>query len=479
MVRADRQISRTVLLLSESADSRSSIDFDRIGVVVTELSHLYQVVKERRIDLILADEDRTDLVPAVAGRIRRHHGLTDIWRLGTGDPPELDVPEFMDGTVSIDLGEKGLVAKRDAILGTKDLLAGFGLVARSSRMRDVATTIDRFAGTDVSVLIVGGSGTGKELVARAVHLNSTRADRPYVAVNCGALAEGVLESELFGHEKGAFTGSVSKREGLFAKADGGTIFLDEIGETKPETQVRLLRVLEDGTFFPVGSSTARQVDVRLISATNRDLAEAIADRQFREDLYFRIGVVRIVLPPLLDRLEDIRPLLQHFWSDTKDLDIADSALGLLKQYDWPGNVRQLKNFADRMRAFRKTGLVQLDDVERFLEEQNAQATHLPVSTGRTVEEAGQELMYRAIMQLGSEVKMLRELIVAHLPAQEPVAATSGETVEDLPAGTVEEMERRLMAQVLDDVGGNRREAARKLGMAERTLYRKIKKYRLE
>lgn len=446
---------------------------------MTELSQLYQVVKERRIDLIFADENRTDLVRAVVSRIRRHNGLTDIWHLVESDQAGLTIPGFVDGAISLDVGEAGLLAKRDAILSSKDLLSKFGIVARSSRMRDVATTIDKIAGTDVAVLIVGGSGTGKELVARAVHMNSTRADRPYVAINCGALAEGVLESELFGHEKGAFTGSVSKREGLFGKADGGTIFLDEIGETKPETQVRLLRVLEDGTFFPVGSSSVRQVDVRVISATNRDLAEAIADREFREDLYFRIGVVRIVLPPLLERREDIRPLLQHFWSDNNDLDIADSALELLRQYDWPGNIRQLKNFADRMIAFKKSGLVQLEDVERFLEEQHSQATHLPVATGKTVEEAGQELMYRAILQLGSEVRMLRDLITSHLPSEEPIPTAPEEPATDDAAGTIEEMERKLMARVLSDVDGNRREAARRLGMAERTLYRKIKKYRLE
>ncbi len=265
---------------------------------------------------------------------------------------------------------------------------------------------------------------------------------------------------------------------MFHKADGGTIFLDEIGETKPDMQVKLLRVVEDGTYYPVGSSLPRKADVRVVSATNRDLTEAIADRSFREDLYFRIGVVKIVLPPLWEKKSDIQPLLQHFLGGKPRLDYSDPALEMLIKYDWPGNVRQLKNFADRMAALKPEGLVDVEDVERFIDEQHTAATHLPVTTGKTVEEAGQELIYRAILSLGNEIRMLRDLITAHLPSELPV--TEGE-VSPMSVGkgsTMEEMERSLIEQALTESKGNRKEAARKLGIGERTLYRKLKKYDL-
>ncbi len=456
------------------------IEWERIGEVVTELSHLYQIVRERHIDLILADESRTDLVRSVGVRVRRFNPLTDIWRVVDSNQIGHDEPGYIDGIISRELGQEGIQRKVAAILHVKNLLDNYGIVGRSHKMKVVAETIERIAPTEVSVLIVGPSGAGKELVARAIHDNSPRQNQTFVAINCAALAEGILESELFGHEKGAFTGSVGKREGLFHKADNGTIFLDEISETKGETQVKLLRVLEDGTYYPVGSSTPQKADVRVVSATNRDLNEAIADRSFREDLYYRIGVVKITLPPLLERKNDIQPLLSHFWRRHPKMDYTDGALDLLMKYDWPGNVRQLRNFAERMVALKGGGgLVETEDIERFIEEQHMVASNLPVSTGRTVEEAGQELIYRAIMQLGNEVRMLRELILAHLPPEAPTEQTGPESYGAAEsARSMEEMEQQLIEKVLDQTGGNRKEAARRLGIGERTLYRKIKKYGL-
>ncbi|MEA3296681.1 MAG: sigma-54 factor interaction domain-containing protein, partial [candidate division Zixibacteria bacterium] len=262
---------RTIVLLGSSASELDGISYDKIGQTYSELSQLYQTVKESRIDLILVHERRSDLTRAVATKIRRYNGLTDIWRVTIGGASQEKQPDYIDGVISQELGLDGMIAKTDHILRTKELLSSYGLVGRSARMKAVAETIERVASTEMSVLIVGPSGSGKELVARALHHNSPRREHPLIAINCGALAEGVLESELFGHEKGAFTGSVGKREGLFKKAGGGTIFLDEIGETRADMQVKLLRVLEDGTYYPVGSSTARKADVRVISATNRDL----------------------------------------------------------------------------------------------------------------------------------------------------------------------------------------------------------------
>ena len=470
--------AKTIVLIDPSAKAGTEINWDRIGAVVGELSELYQTVKEKEIDLILVDQSRSIVRSGVALRLRRYNGLCEIWKLTSGNSALEPEDEYIDGTIRLDLGEEGIVEKVEQILFTKDLLARYRIIGRSARMKAIALTINRIAHTEVSVLIEGPSGSGKELVARAIHENSARHGQSFVAVNCGALAEGVLESELFGHEKGAFTGSVGRREGLYSKADKGTIFLDEIGETPPQMQVKLLRVLEDGTYYPVGSSVAHTTDVRVVSATNADLSEAISDRQFREDLYFRIGVVKVVLPPLLERLSDLQPLLQHFWSGHKGMDYSDSAMELLGRYDWPGNVRQLRNFADRMIALKPGSRVDVDDIERFLDEQNAAATHLPVATGKTVEEAGQELIYRSILQLGNEIRLLRDLITSNLPSGsggaevEPAEQFEGES-------TVENMERQLIIQVLAETDGNRKATAKKLGIGERTLYRKLKKYVLE
>ncbi len=467
--------SRVVILTDPSHQIGTTLAWDELGVVVTELSELYQTVKERQIELVLVEESRQDLTGAVALRIRKFAPLAEIWRIVHSHFGPDEHEKLFDGYLSRDLGDKGMAERINTILSDKALLRQYQMVGRSSSIKAVARVIEKIAPTEVSVLIVGPSGSGKELVARAIHNESMRKGKPYVAINCGALAEGVLESELFGHERGAFTGSVAKREGLFFKAQGGTIFLDEIGETRPDMQVKLLRVLEDGTYYPVGSSEPRRANARVVAATNRDLTEAIAERQFREDLYFRISVVKIVLPPLYQRRQDIQPLLHFFWEKT-GVEYSDAALDLLTRYDWPGNIRQLKNFATRMAALKPGGMVDVKDVERFIAEQNASATHLPVSTGRTVEQAGQELIYRAILSLGTEIKMLRDLITSHLPADaEPMPGTEIASVSN---ATMDEMERRLIEKTLDETSGNRKETATRLGIAERTLYRKLKKYNL-
>ena len=464
-----------ILILTDK-NRTSPIAWEKIGIVVDQLSELYQMAKESMIDLIIVDDTRTDLRPAVAIKLRRSNGLTDIWKVSTDSSgSDYHEPHF-DGTFSVELGNDGIAAKVKQILRAKELLSNYGIIGRSSKMKLVAETIDRIAATDVPVLVVGPSGAGKELVARAIHSDSTRNDNTFVAINCGAIAEGLLESELFGHEKGAFTGSISKRDGLFQKANDGTIFLDEIGETKPELQVKLLRVLEDGTFYPVGSSNPKYTNVRIVSATNRDLSEAIAEKKFRDDLYYRIGVVKIILPPLYERKSDIQPLLKHFWRLEK-LDYSDSALEVLQKYDWPGNVRQLKNFADRMAAFKQKGMVDRDDVERFIDEQHSSVNNLPVTTGKTSDEAGQELIYRAILSLGNEIKMLRDLIISHLPSENPNEINI-DSMTAFKEMTVEQMEKLMIEQALSETDGNRKEAAQKLGIGERTLYRKLNKYNL-
>lgn len=470
-------MNNRILILTDQA-AGGVIDWSTVGVVVTELSELYQMVKEAKFELCLYDSDRSEITRPVAMRLHRHNDNMDL-RAIVQDERELEsLDEYIDGAIIRGADSEGIKRQIKQILADKRLLTEFGIVGRSSKMKAIARTIDRIGPAEVPVLVVGPSGSGKELIARAIHDSSSRADRPYVAINCGALAEGILESELFGHEKGAFTGSVARREGLFHKADGGTLFLDELGEMSPGTQVKLLRVLEDGTYYPVGSSTPRRANVRIVAATNRDLSEAIADKRFREDLYFRIGVVKITLPSLMDRRYDIQPILHHFLRAAPGLSYSDSALEMLMSYDWPGNVRQLRNFAQRMVALRKKGLIDDNDVNRFLAEQYVTSKHLPVSTGKTIEEAGNELIYRAILSLGSEIKMLRDLIVANLPSEhlDPVSTAMDDVVT---SSTMDEMEKEMIKKTLRDTGGNRKEAARRLGIGERTLYRKLNKYALD
>lgn len=462
-------------------DKRVKDAFDSLGEVVDEISLVNTVLKERQIDLILCDADFPGLNRALINRLRVRSPLTDIWILTDyGDKVIDGEADYFDGSIDLRGDISGLSKKVADILRQKALLHKYGIIARSDKMKLVAETIDRIAPTDISVLIVGPSGSGKELVSRAIHDNSRRAGRNFVAVNCGALAEGILESELFGHEKGAFTGSVGKRDGLFVRADGGTMLLDEIGETKPDMQVKLLRVLEDGIFYPVGADRPVRSDVRIIAATNRDLTVAIAEGQFREDLYFRLSVIKIILPPLYERREDILPLLYFFAQKENLKGFSDSALDMLRRYDWPGNVRQLRNFIMRMAALHRDRQVDKDEVEKFIAEQHMGQTNLPVATGQTPEEAGHELIYRALLSLGGEIKMLRDLITANLPSKTEFesAAPYNNTATSSQAHSMQDMERELIVTTLADTDGNRRETARKLGIGERTLYRKLKKYGL-
>jgi DNA-binding NtrC family response regulator len=247
--------------------------------------------------------------------------------------------------------------------------------------------------------------------------------------------------------------------------------------------VKLLRVLEDGVFYPVGGDKPIHSDVRVLAATNRDLGEAIGEGVFREDLYFRLGVVKINMPPLHDRREDIIPLLYHFGRRNGLKGYSERAIDLLTRYDWPGNVRQLRNFAARMAALHPEEEVSLADVERFISEQALGRKNLPVATGHTREEAGQELIYHALIQLGQEVKMLRDLITANLPVHNDYEIHSGENArnqykEKENGLSLQNMEKDIIEKALHETGGNRKDAARILGIGERTLYRKLKKYNL-
>jgi DNA-binding NtrC family response regulator len=306
--------------------------------------------------------------------------------------------------------------------------ARYRLIGSSAGMQRVVQMIQKVAPTDATVLILGASGTGKELVARALHNNSLRRDRPMVTINCAALQETLMESELFGHEKGAFTGALQAKDGLVEVAEGGTLFIDEIAEMAPGLQAKLLRVLEDGHYRRVGATRDQHADVRVVAATNRPLAEEIEAGRFREDLYFRLNVITIELPPLRERREDIKELIEHFLT-TRQIGptrsrIAPEALHILQRHDWPGNVRELANVIERAQILAEGHVITPDDLPESL-----------TSGAEPVEQGGDPRSLRAV-------------------------------------------ERRHVAEVLEQEKGNKVQAARILGISRRALYRLIEKYRL-
>ena len=327
----------------------------------------------------------------------------------------------------------------------KDAFVFNGIVGRSHSMQGVFHILSRVAPTNIGVLIEGASGSGKELIARAIHDNSQRKDKPFVPMNCAGLTESLLESELFGHAKGAFTGAVSDRKGLFEIADKGTLFLDEIGDMPLNMQAKLLRVLEDGIVIPVGSTRPTVVDVRVVSATNCDLAELVEDKKFRQDLYFRIKGVSVTVPPLRNRPEDIPELFGFFLKEIcleldKDIRrITEGAMSILQGYDWPGNIRQLRNCVRVMVVMCDSDMLDVRDI--------------PPEINRVKQLSGQVTGFRG------------EVVGVQLPGE-----YTGLSLADV--------EKLYIKNTLAMTEENRSEAAKILGIGERTLYRKIKEYDL-
>ena len=360
----------------------------------------------------------------------------------------------------------------------------YGIIGQSPEIQEIVDTLQQVAPTDIPVLITGESGTGKEVIAKAIHGASKRAQKEIVAVNCGAIPEGLIESELFGHERGAFTSATETRKGYFEIADGGTIFLDEIGEMPLATQVKLLRVLESGEYMRVGSSMTRRTDVRVIAATNKVLEYEVQQKRFREDLYFRLRSVNIHLPPLRERKEDIPLLVEHFVKEVTEKNqiqfdgFTDDATELLMKYDWPGNIRELKNVIESMLVLEGGKLLTANEVKKYLQNQfpNTQR-NLPVFTNKSVEQAERELIYRALIDLKSNIMEMRKLLEERLlhsnGNNKALAVPAAEDVLSL-----DEMERRMIQAALERHNGNRRLAANDLNISERTLYRKIKEFGL-
>jgi DNA-binding NtrC family response regulator len=357
------------------------------------------------------------------------------------------------------------------------------ITSRSPMMEEVKRLIRLVAASDITALVDGESGTGKELVARAIHQMSRRRNGPLVSVNCGAIPEGIFESEIFGHEKGSFTSAGERRKGYFEMAHRGTLFLDEIGEMPLSVQVKILRVLESGTFLRVGGSEEVNVDVRVVAATNKDLKQEVARGLFRQDLYFRLRAVNINIPPLRDRSEDIPLLVQQFASEFAARnnrpapEFEPEAIASMKRHYWAGNVRELKNFVESVVALSQSRIIAHSEVEDRLRPSNS-TSNLPVLINRPSEDLDRELLYRTLLELRSDMSTVKNLLQGLLESRTREVNSHFVGAEEVETFTLDEMEKEQIRRALQEFGGNRRLAARSLGIGERTLYRKIDRYGL-
>ena len=387
----------------------------------------------------------------------------------------------------------------------------FGIIGNTealSRAIDVAIQV---APTDLSVLITGESGVGKESFPQIIHQYSRRKHGQYIAVNCGAIPEGTIDSELFGHEKGAFTGAIGERKGYFGEADGGMIFLDEVGELPLPTQARLLRVLESGEFIKVGSSKVQKTDVRIVAATNVNLTQAIADGRFREDLYYRLNTVPIQIPPLRERGEDVLLLFRKFAGDFAEkyrmpaIQLTEDAKQVLLAYPWPGNVRQLKNITEQISIIETNREINAAILQGYLPVQNTQ--RLPALFGIKDSknfESEREILYSVLFDMRQEVSELKKMVhnlmaekgnvslvtpvppasvptiihpvKAPCPVDDDIQDTEEYVEESL---SLDEVKKEMIRKALEKHHGNRKSAAQDLNISERTLYRKIKEYGLD
>jgi DNA-binding NtrC family response regulator len=388
-----------------------------------------------------------------------------------------------------------------------------GIIGTSKKIKQVLEMVNQVSDVDISVLVTGESGTGKEVIAKAIHKNSKRSNTSFVIVNCGAIPEGIIESELFGHKKGSFTGANEDRKGYFEEANLGTIFLDEIGETPLETQVKLLRVLENGEFMRVGEAKTRKTDVRIIAATNKNLKSLVQKKEFREDLFYRLNTVNIQLPSLRNRLEDIGPFIERFsleFTRSNDLrfrGFMPDAIRTMKQYDWPGNIRELKHFVEKIlvleRGERITSEMVLNSMDGIVSN-TKNKEDLPVIVGNDSSKAEVDLMLRQLFLLKQDTEIIQKLLMSgtisathsenNINSINPLEKNlqfpqkSMEIVEEgfrfirddaIGDISIKDLEKELITRTLSFFNNNRRKTAKSLGLSERTLYRKIEEYGLE
>lgn len=359
-----------------------------------------------------------------------------------------------------------------------------GLLGTSIPINELRQIIKQVAPTDVTVLITGESGVGKEVVAKEIHHHSKRADKPFITVNCGAIPEGIIESELFGHVKGSFTGAVDTRKGYFEAANNGTIFLDEIGELPIQTQVKFLRVIENGEYIKVGGSKPEKVNVRIIAATNKNLEQLISTNTFREDLYYRLRSINIVIPPLRERKEDITILFNHFikvFTERNKISykgITNEAMDFVINYNWPGNVRQLRNFTESLLTLNADKLIELPDVIRQLNIRPVE-NNLPAPVFAQQDE--KQLLFGALYELKKDIMDIKRHLVQLEENKAADSPQNGFYVSDDKIDNIsfDEFEQELLTYYYNKYHGNINKIADKLKISNRTLYRKFKLYGLK
>ena len=403
----------------------------------------------------------------------------------------------------------------------QDIKQRFGIIGSTPELDRSISKAMRVAPTDISVMVSGESGTGKEVIPKIIHQLSARKHGSYIAVNCGAIPEGTIDSELFGHEKGSFTGAIASRKGYFEVADGGTIFLDEVGELPLATQVRLLRVLETGEFIKVGSSKAQKTDVRIVAATNVNMQEAIQKHKFREDLFYRLNTVQVHLPPLRDRKEDIHLIFRRFAMDYAEkyhmpsVRLTEEAIVQLVAYHWPGNIRQLRNVTEQLSVVEESRMLDAETLKNYLPKNNQRT--LPVlyedPTGGENDFTEREILYKVLFDMKKDIGELKKLTHKLMKGDDPfvddtnkplnktyddfeepqnpallLANRSNSVSEDQliqaqevispESLSLQDKEIEMIKNALEKHRGKRKGAATELGISERTLYRKIKQYDL-
>ena len=401
------------------------------------------------------------------------------------------------------------------IIDVEKIKKSANIIGSSDKMNEMLFMVGQVANTDISVLVTGASGAGKEMVAKAIHKNSKRKHEKLITVNCAAIPSGIIESELFGHKKGAFTGATESRKGYFEAADKGTIFLDEIGELPLETQAKLLRVIEQGEFIRVGDTKSDKVDARIVAATNRDLTKEVGNNNFRKDLYFRLKTVCIDVPSLSEHVNDIPELVDRFGleftakNDIQYKGFERDSIEIMKNYDWPGNVRELKNVVESLLVMNRGERITTEIVQKKLSMETFNSnTNLPVHIDTDSDKIERELILKQLLFLRQDINEVKQILsnnglgeqksappanpALFLPS--PTADTSSdshqgrENVEDatiyaLNEDTIgeislEEIEHEMIKRCLDKFKGNRRKTAEVLNISERTLYRKIKEYEI-
>ena len=461
-----------------------------------------KLLSENQFDLLILDETTLPEVQ-LADILSDRPEKIPVFVITTQDGTQLQTTLDPDALLSYPL----IPAELQDALTQKRTRPDTAILGRSDAMQQIRESVAQIAPTPVSVLITGESGSGKNLIAEAIHRQSARSDEPFLIINCGAIPETLLESELFGHEKGAFTDARAQRSGIFEAANRGTVFLDEIGEMSLSAQVRLLRVLDAKEVTRLGSTAPIAVDVRVIAATNRNLQQAVAEGKFRQDLYQRLRVIEIEMPPLRTHPNDIPLIAQNIIQKQSaelrmpPIEFAPDAMNALQQYHWPGNVRELINLIERLMVLSKTRHISALDLAQYLQTSPVtEPSYLPVLAGKTPAESDRDLLYWAILEVAKDIKELKAYLMQSMqtPVQNtptPVLPIYDTPIEDTeiketvgagfkPEPTEEdirplrELEREAIANALRVTGGHRERTAKLLGMAVRTLYRKIDQYDL-